>query len=198
MELPEYLSDAEDDGNKEIRKNPKTKRKRKWKRECVFTSKQESDLAIQQENLWSFHYSNATFEGQKNHYRCNKVKSRGRQCDAGLYLFHDATNNEIVLFRCDAEHTHDDLDSLNSKMSLELQKEIKKLHEFKLKPKAILEALHEKQFQVPSIVQLKYFLTKIKKENYGPTTISLGELEQWCLESSQIPQDLDTPFVVSY
>jgi hypothetical protein len=198
MELPEYLSDAEDDGNKEIRKNPKTKRKRKWKRECVFTSKQESDLAIQQENLWSFHYSNATFEGQKNHYRCNKVKSRGRQCDAGLYLFHDATNNEIVLFRCDAEHTHDDLDSLNSKMSLELQKEIKNLHEFKLKPKAILEALHEKQFQVPSIVQLKYFLTKIKKENYGPTTISLGELEQWCLESSQIPQDLDTPFVVSY
>jgi hypothetical protein len=83
-------------------------------------------------------------------------------------------------------------------MSVELQQEIKTLNEFKLKPKAMIEALHNKEFEVPSIVQLKIFLTKIKKEKYGSTTISLGELEQWCLESSQTPQDLDTPFVVSY
>ncbi|CAF4222768.1 unnamed protein product [Rotaria sp. Silwood2] len=33
----------------------------------------------------------------------------------------------------------------------------------------------------------------------GPTSISLGEIEQWCLESSQsIPESDDTPFVASY
>ncbi|CAF3818191.1 unnamed protein product [Rotaria sp. Silwood1] len=33
----------------------------------------------------------------------------------------------------------------------------------------------------------------------GPTSISLGEIEQWCLESSQsIPESADTPFVASH
>ena len=61
-----------------------------------------------------------------------------------------------------------------------------------------MEALQSKQLQGPSIVQLRNYLTKIKKEKYGTATISLGELEQWCLESSQTKLDLDTPFVVSY
>ena len=61
-----------------------------------------------------------------------------------------------------------------------------------------MEALQSKQLQGPSIVQLRNYLTKIKKEKYGTATISLGEVEQWCLESSQTKLDLDAPFVVSY
>ncbi|CAF2147528.1 unnamed protein product [Rotaria magnacalcarata] len=39
----------------------------------------------------------------------------------------------------------------------------------------------------------------IDSTKLGPTSISLGEVEEWCLESSQsIPESDDAPFVASY
>ncbi|CAF4672898.1 unnamed protein product, partial [Rotaria sp. Silwood2] len=74
-----------------------------------------------------------------------------------------------------------------------------KLFELKLKPKAIIEVLHERGIALPSICELNNFLRTIKSTKLGPTSISLGEIEQWCLESSQsIPESDDTSFVASY
>ncbi|CAF2097309.1 unnamed protein product [Rotaria magnacalcarata] len=41
--------------------------------------------------------------------------------------------------------------------------------------------------------------SKLVSTKLGPTSISLGEIEEWCLESSQsIPESDDAPFVASY
>ncbi|CAF4494856.1 unnamed protein product, partial [Rotaria magnacalcarata] len=69
----------------------------------------------------------------------------------------------------------------------------------KLKPKAIIEVLHECGITTPSIHQLNNFLRTIKSTKLDPTSISLGEIEQWCLKSSQsIPESDDAPFFASY
>ena len=42
------------------------------------------------------------------------------------------------------------------------------------------------------------FIAQYKKEKYGPTVISLGELEQWSIDSSAIPDQEDEAFVVNH
>ena len=37
------------------------------------------------EKTWSFHYKNTTADGNKSYYRCNKIKLRGHQCQAGTF-----------------------------------------------------------------------------------------------------------------
>lgn len=201
MELQEYYSSDDFKSDEEtLGKQRNPNRRRKWKRDRLLTNEQEIDNVINKENFWSFHYSNISAEGRKLYYRCNKVKLRGKQCDAGIFLLYDAASNDVILFRCTSEHTHEEIKSHKPKISFDVQQEIQRLFNLKLKPKGILEALNEKQFPVPTMVQLRNFLTKIKKEKYGGTTISLGELEQWCLESCQnkLNLDMDAPFVVSY
>ncbi|CAF3249989.1 unnamed protein product [Rotaria socialis] len=79
------------------------------------------------------------------------------------------------------------------------KKIVQELFELKLKLKAIIEMLHERGNTVPSIHQLNSLLRTVKSRELGPTSISLGENVQWCLESSQsMPKSDDTPFVASY
>ncbi len=46
-------------------------------------------------------------EGKKKLFRCNKVKRRGIQCDAGIYLLLDSTTDGVILLRDKSDHTHD-------------------------------------------------------------------------------------------
>ncbi|CAF4089063.1 unnamed protein product, partial [Rotaria sordida] len=148
---------------------------------------------------WSYHYTNTTAAGKKKFFRCNKVKARGKQCDAGIYLLFDSTNDKVVLFRTTSNHTHDSIQEKPSRIPNEVKKIIQELFELKLKLKAIIEVLHERGVTLPSISQLNNFFRTIKNTKLSPTSISLGEIEQWCLESSQsIPESNDTPFVASY
>ncbi|CAF1612146.1 unnamed protein product, partial [Didymodactylos carnosus] len=180
IEIPSYVSDEEMDIEKAV---------------CDGHAEQ----AIKEENQWSHHYTNTTNEGKKKYFRCNKVKLRGRQCDACIYLLFDSTSNEVVLFRDESNHTHDMIQGKNSRISTEVKQAIQELFELKLKPKAIIEALHERKMEVPNISRLNNFLRSIKSKKFGPTAISLGEIEQWCIQSSRpIPESDDSPFVASY
>ncbi|CAF1349898.1 unnamed protein product [Rotaria sordida] len=98
-----------------------------------------------------------------------------------------------------SNHTHNSIQEKPSKIPKEVRKITRELFELNLKPKTIIEVLHERGIILPSISQLNNFLRTIKSTKLSPTSISLGEIEQWCLESSQsIPESHDTPFVVSY
>ncbi|CAF1118993.1 unnamed protein product [Rotaria sordida] len=202
VEVPTYVSDDEvdksetvDNGNKKRAK----KRQRNWVEEMVFNNTEEAEEVVIKENQWSYHYTNTTAAGKKKFFRCNKAKARGKQCDAGIYLLFESTNDKVVLFRTTSDHTHDDIQEKPSRIPTEVKKIIQDLFELKLKPKAIVEVLHERGIALPSIHQLNNFLRTIKSTKLGPTSISLGEIEQWCLESSQsIPESDDTPFVASY
>ena len=137
---------------------------------------------------------------KKKFFWCNKVKRRGNQCDAGIYLLFDSTTDEVILFRDKSHHTHDRVGTRDPTISNEVKKEaIKDLFQLKLKPKAIIEALYERGMAAPTIKQLNNFLTILKSKRLGPTAISLGEIEQWCVEASKtVPESDDTPFIVSY
>lgn len=56
---------------------------------------------------------------------------------------------------------------------------------------------------IPTENQLRYYISKLKIEKFGPPQISLGELENWCRQHSVPELDLteleDTdPFVIAY
>ena len=84
------------------------------------------------------------------------------------------------------------------KLSAELQQEIRKLFFLKIKPKEMMEELESRQFDLPTMSQLRNFLTKIKTEKYGSTKLSLGKLEKRCLDLSHNTHEMDSPFVVAH
>jgi hypothetical protein len=202
VEVPTYVSDDEMDTSETVdngNKNCVKKRQRNLVEKMVFNNTEEAEEAVIKEKQWSYHYTNTTAAGKKKFFRCNKVKARGKQCDAGIYLLLNSTNDKVVLFRTTSDHTHDSIQEKPSRIPNEIKEVIQELFELKLKPKAIIEVLHERGITLPSIRQLNNFLRTIKSRKLGPTSSSLGEIEQWCLVSSQsIPESDDTAFVASY
>ena len=103
-----------------------------------------------------------------------------------------------MLFRSDKTHTYQNIATV-SKISTETKAEIDKLIELRLKPKAILDALYTRSAKnVPTMNQLRNYLVKYRKGKYGQSTVSLGQLEQWCINCSVSPENGDEAFVSSY
>ena len=42
------------------------------------------------------------------------------------------------------------------------------------------------------------YLTQLRKQKFGPSTLSLGELQSWCQSKLSLPQPEDEPFVVAF
>jgi hypothetical protein len=79
-----YESDGDktlDDEDSSIESSPPPKIR--WRMVVkTFEDEQEAHEWLQQDEqqCWSKHYLNPSFEGDKSYYQCNKVKSRGPQC----------------------------------------------------------------------------------------------------------------------
>lgn len=140
MEVPPYVSDEEDmNASVQVERKKRAKKKRRtWKREKVFNSGIEAEQAVINEAKWSEYYTNTTTDGKKKVFRCNQVKRRGQQCDAGIYLLYNSHNEEVILFRDVSEHTHDRIEQRCTRIPDEAKVVIKELFELKLKPKAII------------------------------------------------------------
>ena len=61
----------------------------------------------------------------------------------------------------------------------------------------MMEMLSSRRFSIKKS-QLSNYLTKLGNNICGPTKINLGELEQWCLDHSEVPNEDDTPYVVCH
>lgn len=170
--------------------------------EKVFENKASAVAAVQMEHVWSFAYKNVDTEGNVSEiFRCNKVKKRGEQCAAGVYLHYPSITSEVHLYRSQLAHTCNVIVTrVKSKMSNEVKEEIKSLFNFdsKIKPKKILDILIKKQVTLPSKTELNNYLSSLRKVKYGSNVMSLGELENFCLQNSKVPDDVDAAFVVSY
>ena len=69
----------------------------------------------------------------------------------------------------------------------------------KLKPKAILREINRSNNVSIKMATLRNMLQGIKKKACGGSiTISVGELEHWCVENSAVPEDDNEPFVVNH
>lgn len=72
-------------------------------------------------------------------------------------------------------------------------------------PKSVQKVLREDQarndleFDVePTINQIKYQVQKYKKEQFGGSEITLGELKSFLTTNSTVPTDIDEPFVLDF
>ena len=111
-EVPLFRSSSESDGEADT-VQPKRRRKqgRIWCFERKFSNIKSAEEFITNEKLWSFYKCHCTEKGVKRYYRCNKAKSRAIQCSAALYLLFDASSDEIILFRTEKGHDHQNLES---------------------------------------------------------------------------------------
>ena len=85
--------------------------------EKKFSGSKEALEYIDTEKTWSFHYKNTTADGNKSYYRCNKIKLRGHQCPAGIYLLYDCRNEDVFLFRALENHDHSNIQRTNATSS---------------------------------------------------------------------------------
>jgi hypothetical protein len=150
---------------------------------------------VKSEGIWSLCHKNVDKDGNiDNIYRCNRVKFRGQQCQSGVYLSYPCHNIEIILYRSSLSHTCDKIPTKSKK------NEIKILFEFdnKVKPKKILELLQEKELELPNMTDLKNYLSLLRKQKFGPRTVSLGELELFVIDHCTVTEDDNKGFIVSY
>ena len=64
------------------------------------------------------------------------------------------------------------------------------------KPRAILKSLRDSgQFEVPDKKQLNNHLSNFKKKKFGNYSLSLGELKEWVIKRTAIPQNIDQVYV---
>jgi hypothetical protein len=191
--LPDYVSSSDEDSN--IAPSTQKRRKKQWKKEKVFNTKEFAEQAVKSEGIWSLYHKNVDKDGNiDNIYRCSRVKFRGEQCQSGVYLSYPCHNTEIILYRSSLAHTCDKIPTKSKK------NEIKILFEFdnKVKPKKILELLQEKELELPNMTDLKNYLSVLRKQKFGPHTVSLGELELFVIDHCTVPEDDNKGFIVSY
>lgn len=201
MEDVEYYESSPEKEEAPLR-TQKQGRKRKrtilWNLEKTFPRKSEAVDFVQNEQTWSINFTNSTFEGRKVYYRCNKVKRRGEQCQAELYLFYDNTSLEVHLFRSEGDHTCKTMASQSQRLTQKLKTEIERLFDLKNKPKRIHQLLVETGFEPKDVDQVKNYLRQYKLKKYGPARIHLHELEEWCIKNSDTPSGEDLPFVYAF
>lgn len=199
-QVKEYVSDEDESLTAATNTIQESQKKRgcqkNWVKVATFDNAKEAENSL--EKIWSKYYTNKTDEGRRVYFRCNKAKRRGPQCSAKMQLYYHADNDKVTALKTEEDHDHDQNDSTRG-IDSDTKAIIQELYnDGIMKPKQILRALESKTIKVPTNVQLKNFLIQLKKKKYGENKISLGELEQWCINNSIVPIDDDEPFVVSH
>lgn len=200
MELDHYESFENTSENDEpvepAQKRQRTKQN--WIFDRTFDSPEDALTFLKAEIVWSYKYKNSSFAGVIVTYRCNKMKFRGKQCPALIYLLYDANDkSKVHLFRNDCEHSHDS-DNAVYEMDPELAATIQQLFNMRLKPKAILYNLITKGLVPPPKAKFDTFLKKLHVQRYGEEKIHLGTLEKWLKDNKVVPENDTEPFIVNY
>lgn len=146
---------------------------------------------------WSKQYKNSI--GDRQMYRCNRVKFRGKQCAARVYLLYSSKDDTVQLFRSTSDHDHDQNVNKITDLSDDVKNEIRKMYDYGVtKPKQIHINLLKKDFGQQNENHLNRFLTQLRTEKYGQSNIDMNTLQKWLVENSTVPSINSQPFVVDY
>jgi hypothetical protein len=200
QEVPLFEESLETSGEKyDVSLNKRPKINLTYELNKEFENPTEAEVDMKNETNWGFLRTHETERGIKKYFRCNKVKRRGTQCAASMYYLYDCSSDKVFKFIASNPHNHDELENqAHVCLSENLKAEIEKLFSMQLKPKAIMEALTNSSEQLPTKIQLNNYLSILRKSKYGPSKISVGELEKWLKEHSTIPDSNYEAYVKSY
>lgn len=159
--------------------NQKQSRRRKkvvknWQKETSFELETDALEAVKMEQTWTKYTTNKTNKGSKVIYRCRNVKSKGQQCDAGVYLLY-STDAKVTMYRSINCHTCDNIESkskstLNDAAKLIIRTEYEK----GLKPKHILGVVIGNGFNCRQI-QINNYLAQLRRDTYQSTVLTLKD-----------------------
>lgn len=198
-EVPLYCSDEESQEEGQL-----SKKKRGESKNWIFVNKFScvslAEETVSAEKTWAVRTTHISIEGKKRFYRCNKVPRKGVQCAAEIYLLFEADTEAVLLYSTDREHNHDFVkNSYRYGICDETKSEINKLYDLHLKPKSIMEHLKKNpELKIPTKRQLYNYLADRRRIKYGPSTISLGELEKWIINHTNAPENENEVFVIAY
>ncbi len=99
--------------NRDKQKLPKRRKKvyKNWQKDTVFPLESDALNVIRNEQIWTRYSNNRSETCTKIIYRCRNVKSKGQQCDAGVYLLYSHIDPSVTLFRSSNRHTCESIDT---------------------------------------------------------------------------------------
>ncbi len=111
-------------------------------------------------------------------------------------MLYKNTSESVELYVEEGEHIHI---SKPKDLPKDATDRIKSLYSSGLtKPSLILAQLRKEGINSKKRAQLSNFLKNFKDKTIGKTTVSLGELENWCKDHSLVPDDVDEAYVIGY
>lgn len=134
----------------------------------TFANADAAELFVSGERCWSQRYRHTGRTGDKAFYRCNRVKARGQQCNASVYLWRPTAGATVTLYRSVAAHNCDTIATkAGSLMTAEVRRRIEEMAEKKMKPADIAHQLGKVGLPVPKRYQIGQHVAKMRRELYG-------------------------------
>lgn len=202
MDITYFVDYSDDDSDDYDEPQPKRRRTggvyRKWKLKKTYKTAEEAEEAVNSCKFWKKCSSTNTSSGSRVTYRCSKGEYRGEECPAGLYLLYDAKSLEVLLYETDNEHVHHNNTSAHGLTTQQKEFIKKKFQDGITKPNSILDRFREEGIPEPPKSKLINHLKTVREEKYGSPTMSANEIREWCENQKNVPDDLDTAFVLSY
>lgn len=156
---------------------------------------------ISNEKCWTTGKHLILAKGEKQEYRCAKVKKRGAQCTSGIYTISnfEPNNTQVKLLRKNLVHNHENSTNQVFKLSAELKKIITDLCDSGNKFKSILYQLRQMELDIqPRDTQVQTVITEHRRKNFGSVKADIKDFEDFYEKNKAIPDDEDKAFVVNF
>lgn len=195
-------SDTEEDEVEQIERPRRAQSVRyEYKEEKVFENAQECDAFVADEKCWKKHDAINTTRGLKTVYRCTNVKRRGGVCLADIYTISDTFPGDpkFVLYRRQCDHTCATAPNKKKRMSEQLKTFIEKCIDRGMTPKVIMQQIR-KDFPQEEVEkkQVDSFYKTHRTKLFGKAKTSIEDMIVFCDKNLQVPDELDTAFVLDY
>lgn len=172
-----------------------------WKLERVFENAEECATFIAAEGCWSKGKHLLLAKGEKQEYRCNKVKKRGPQCTGGIHTVYnfEPNNPKVELHRKTMVHNHENSKNQTFKVSDEIRKVITDHVDNKKSLKTILHVLRAMDLAVqPRKTQIESVIKQYRRQKYGNPKADIMDFVKFHDDHKEIPEDEDKAFVVGF
>jgi hypothetical protein len=184
---------------------PPAKRRKKLSRNYVllqnFENIDEAKLFLKNLSTWSYYKTNTDAKGNSSlSYRCNKVQRRQEQCMMAMKIVIPAEGQEVGVYQSEEQHSCATIATKSTvPLSFDHQTLLRQMIDLdpKITPNVALRKLSETSSLLPSKTQLSYFISNLKRQREGPSTVSLSELWTMCENFSAEPESRDKGFVLA-